>query len=402
MSELERALEVLTHRALATSAYRSIGEITPESLASLPITEKRAVRAAPQNYVPGSLACSVLSFRTSGTTGTAVRVLRTRAEFRRNANAIAERLVSALGRHPDRICSTLDHNNAAAGAVVEAVAEALGASFVRMFPYRPSGPQYRTVRRTLVEERPDVVFGTPDVFVDIEAALRRLGGFEEAAASVRHILTLGATLTEGKRERLARSWDASVASATFGSTETSTIAASSCPYGSLHILRDRFALELRSDATTQPLDEGGVGELIVTPLDAEAFILVRYATGDLVDAVRCACGTDEPALRVHGRSGETVLTPRGVMGQHDVESIVFACDAVEDYSLIAGSNYRLHAVEILPFVGAEGRVDEASIAQELGADVRFVTEMSARSRAAGLIKSWRRAKVRRSEEKHDR
>jgi phenylacetate-CoA ligase len=82
----------------------------------------------------------------------------------------------------------------------------------------------------------------------------------------------------------------------------------------MHIAEDYFLWEVLDPATQQPVKEGEVGELVVTPLWKEALPIIRYRTRDLtaVSTGPCLCGrTTARMSRVKGRTDDMLII-RGV------------------------------------------------------------------------------------------
>ncbi len=82
----------------------------------------------------------------------------------------------------------------------------------------------------------------------------------------------------------------------------------------MHIAEDLFLWEVIDPLTEEPVAEGEIGELIVTPLWKEALPVIRYRTRDLtaVTTKPCACGrTSARMSRVKGRTDDMLII-RGV------------------------------------------------------------------------------------------
>jgi phenylacetate-CoA ligase len=82
----------------------------------------------------------------------------------------------------------------------------------------------------------------------------------------------------------------------------------------MHISEDLFLWEVVDPATDEPLPEGHVGELVVTPLWKEALPILRYRTRDLTSVTTqpCLCGrTTARMARIKGRTDDMLII-RGV------------------------------------------------------------------------------------------
>jgi len=77
-----------------------------------------------------------------------------------------------------------------------------------------------------------------------------------------------------------------------------------------HIAEDHFLWELVDPQTGEPVPEGEEGELVLTPLDKQAFPLMRYRTHDLtrVTCEPCICGrTHARMLKVRSRTDDMLI-----------------------------------------------------------------------------------------------
>lgn len=387
MTARSDALAAVGRRAATTQAYAGMGPLDTSSISTWPITEKAAVKAHPRRYRTGIPAD--IRIASSGTTGHPMPSYRTWQEADDNAAAVAAAWMALLPENA-AVASLLDHNASAAGMLVELVARHNNWPLARLFPYGIGGTRFEQVASAFVEFSPGVVITTPSGAIDIEEAWRRSGCFEEAARSVRALLLIGAPATAGMRLRLERSWRANAYIAAYGSTELGTIACG-CEDGRLHVLADRHHLETRADGVVGPLEGGTTGELIATPLLSEATVLVRYATGDVVSAVPCACSVGGMAIVISGRDDDFILAGDRVIGPEEVEHAVFVQGRGGDYLLEVNEDCRLVGVQVLPMSDLD--VDLGAISDALGADAHLVDRLPSLTRAGGVIKSWRRTRV---------
>ena len=74
-----------------------------------------------------------------------------------------------------------------------------------------------------------------------------------------------------------------------------------------HIAEDHFLWEVVDPETGEPVAEGEMGELVLTPLDKQAIPVLRYRTHDLTRVVTepCACGRTLRACRRCARAATT-------------------------------------------------------------------------------------------------
>ena len=77
--------------------------------------------------------------------------------------------------------------------------------------------------------------------------------------------------------------------------------------GGMHLREDDFVAEILDPDTGAPVPDGATGELVVTALARAGFPVIRYRTGDIVDAHAVDCGAAHP-----GR-----WLPQGILGRSD-------------------------------------------------------------------------------------
>ena len=81
----------------------------------------------------------------------------------------------------------------------------------------------------------------------------------------------------------------------------------------LHINIDRIYLEILNESLS-PVEDGSIGEVVITDLDNFGMPIIRYRTGDLasIKTGMCSCGRSLPLLnQVEGRTLDVVRAPNG-------------------------------------------------------------------------------------------
>jgi phenylacetate-CoA ligase len=144
----------------------------------------------------------------------------------------------------------------------------------------------------------------------------------------------------------------------------------------IHLDTDEFEIESIEPDGDRPVDDGQLGELVITSRSARGTPLVRYRTGDLVQLSRdtCACGSTSARAEggVRGRLSER-LRVRGVdLLPTSFELVVRRHPAVVDYRVKV---YQVHGecevgvqLELNGAVASEG--DLARVTSEVGEDLR--------------------------------
>lgn len=104
-----------------------------------------------------------------------------------------------------------------------------------------------------------------------------------------------------------------------------------CPRqpGTLHVIESGYLAEIVDPATGEPVSGGEAGELILTPLGRAASPLLRYRTGDLVQAGSRGCRPETPC----------------VCGRYDLDLEGGILGRVDDMVIVRGVNVHPSAVE---------------------------------------------------------
>jgi phenylacetate-CoA ligase len=105
----------------------------------------------------------------------------------------------------------------------------------------------------------------------------------------------------------------------------------------LRVLEDRYFVEILEPNGANHVDEGGLGELVLTPLGRSDWPLLRYRTGDLVQARRDTDGKLWFEGGVLGRVDDMRVI-RGVnVYPSAVEAIVRSVNEVGEYRVLISS-----------------------------------------------------------------
>jgi len=112
-----------------------------------------------------------------------------------------------------------------------------------------------------------------------------------------------------------------------------------CPkHEGIHYWADKFILEILNPDTLMPVEDGEIGEMVVTTLCKEAAPLVRYRTRDLTRKItrQCSCGN---LLFMHdrimGRSDDMIILKGVNIYPGQIDEVLSAIPEV-------GSEYQLH------------------------------------------------------------
>lgn len=321
-----RAWEIATGLAASNPFYASRLRLPTErdaaSFRSLPTTTKEDVVgdcAADPPFGTRTVASDAELrhvVETSGTSGGGQEVYA--------LNARDERAVfrgAAVGfwwagvRPGSTVLLTLPVGTTAAGLWYYGGLRAIGANVLAVGAY----PTERKVA-VLERYRPQVLIGTPS-YVDRLATVCRDEGLDPAAAGISTIVVAGEPYGVEWATETERTWNARLYEQ-YGSTER--VMAWSCPggavrdgrLGTLHFPPELCFWEVVDPETNGPVDDGQHGELVSTPLQAEASPLLRFASRDrvrFVAAGSCECGRPLPGIRAGGvQRYDDMMKIRGV------------------------------------------------------------------------------------------
>lgn len=302
------------HWSRAGLSPRHLDDISIETLHRLPILEKNSVRATPGAFVPdrGPAVKGLLSYFSSGSTGTPVRAICTRASQQRFAAAREVRSYRWAG-------TSIRRPRAMVG----------GQPIIPQASARPPYYRYNFAERQVYFSAYHISPATLSSYVEGFNRYRpecvtgyAFSQFLIARLMLEHELTLTFTpraaitssepLTLPMRDVIRRAWGCR-AYQEYGSVENCGLA-TECEAGSLHVSPD-FGLVEIVDADGNPVGPGVEGRVLCTGFLNDAQFLVRYEIGDTAvwGSHPCSCGRDHlPVLEaVTGRIEDVVVGPDG-------------------------------------------------------------------------------------------
>jgi len=143
--------------------------------------------------------------------------------------------------------------------------------------------------------------------------------------------------------------------------------------GGIHINEDEFIAEVIDPLTQQPVESGSEGELVITNLGRLGSPVIRYRTGDLVQASRqpCPCGRPFVLLEggVLGRADDMIII-RGVnVFPGAIENIMREFPEIEEFRV---ETFERQAMRELKFIiePNSARVSNEALREKLSSVVR--------------------------------
>ncbi len=343
-----RALQERRLRALVAHAYARVAvhrrrfdeaRLAPDAVRTLadlpriPTMPKRLLRETPleELLVHGFDPAHGDVVRTSGSTGTPLRIVRGRREVDWH-RAAGFRVLRELGfRWTDR---TLEIR-ALAGPTFAiqrlGLAPKLWASILD-----PPG----TLLRALLAYRPQVLCATASMLNELAATALTEG---VRPAPLRIVISDGEPLVPTTRALVARAFGTE-STDVYGLVELSNFAFECHVRRGLHVTADTHLVEVLDDEG-RPVAPGTPGRIVVTDLMARTMPMLRYETGDRAALVtgRCRCGRTSPRLvDLVGRAADVVVLPDGRRLHWPYFHETFArFDDLERYQVIQDDPHRL-------------------------------------------------------------
>jgi phenylacetate-CoA ligase len=190
--------------------------------------------------------------------------------------------------------------------------------------------------------------GTPSFLMTIIKKAEETGlNFRDDFALERAWFT-GEMLSPSVRKTLEENYGIDTRQA-YAVTEPGGTIAYECPQKSgLHIMDD-YVLEIVDPATGNQLKPGEVGEIVVTPIQNEAWGLIRFGTGDLSSYTteRCACGRTSYRLSgILGRTGDAIKVRGMFVVTRQTDEVILGSGAITHYQLVVTRNDQRDELEL--------------------------------------------------------
>ncbi|MFI1016618.1 phenylacetate--CoA ligase family protein [Streptomyces sp. NPDC020965] len=404
-----RKLSRLWERAAAAPAYRDIGPFSAEAFAALPPTPREELKARPLDFATVAPGDALRYYETTGSTGRPTPTPRLAEDVIWNTVSVAAAWRTVLD-DDERILSLMPSDVVPVGDLIAQVSDYLDLSHLRAYPFATGITGWDRLVELWGGYRPTTVFLAPGVALEWTRLVAQRGLLTELGTGLRRLMLLGEVNTTSFRARLGQWWGATAHDASYGSTETGTLA-TTCPAGGQHLLTAATYCELDTGTADGlvPVGRGGTGELVVTPLNAYARPLLRLRTGDVVTVGHgCACGGTAPLVTVHGRASDTLRVHGVPLTPREVEEVVFAVAETTGYLIEVTPDGDIARLLLERLAGAD-RDREAAVAEEvqrvskecLGLSwdrVAFVNSLSRLTKSGASQKSWKRSNIRVLEE----
>ncbi len=353
-------------------AEQGISAESIESLADLrklPFTTKDDLRGAYPfglNAVPQTDVVRLHS--SSGTTGNPIVVCHSQRDLDIWADRVARCMYMVGLRNTDVFQNTSGYGMFTGGLGIHNGAERLGALMVPA----ATGNSPRQIK--FITD-----FGTTAIHAIPSYAIRLAEVFKEQGIDPRETslkcLIIGAEPhTEEQRRKIEELLGVKAYNC-FGMSEMSGpgVAFECQEQNGLHIWEDSYLFEIVDPETLEPVEDGEVGELVLTTLDREAMPLIRYRTRDLTRVLvgDCPCGRTHRRLdRLKGRSDDMFIVKGVNIFPMQIEKILMQFEEVGTNYLITIETVGINDEIIVEVeLGNEAFTDDYSKLQELSRSI---------------------------------
>ena len=362
--QLTRLQDGLTHILPSNRFYRqklsSDGKgAIDRTLADLPFTTKRELVADQEEHPPfGSnltypLSAYIRFHQTSGTSGRPMKILDTQASWDWWAECWTS-VYRAAGVSSDDIVFLAF----GFGPFIGFWSAYEGAKRIGALTIPGGGMDSLQRLRAMQEIGATVLVCTPSYAMRL-AEVAEEHGIDLRESSIRvtiHAGEPGASIP-ATRERIEQAWGAKTYDHT-GMTEVGAFGFACSQQQGVHVNEGEFIAEILDTHTGQPVQEGQVGELVITNLGRWGSPVLRYRTGDLVrhGGYSCPCGRT------------FLILPGGVLGRADDMLIVRGVNVYP--SALANILHRFPEVtEYRIIVTKNGALDEIALQVECPAEL---------------------------------
>ena len=341
-----------------------------DQLSLLPLTSKDDLRSGrPEQFLAVPLEKVVRVHVSSGTTGIPTAIYHTQTDVNNWADLVARCLAMVGVTSADVFQNMVGYGLFTGGLGLHYGAERLGTTVI------PAGVGNSRRQINLMKQ-----FSTTLIHIIPSYALQLQEKFAESGLDPKADLNLRLAVigaephTESTRQRIEASYGLKAINS-YGLSEMNGpgVAFECLQQDGLHVWEDNYLLEILDPETLEPVQDGVIGEIVMTTLQREAMPLIRYRTRDLARVIpeACPCGRTHRRLsRIRGRADDMLILKGVNIFPMQVERVLMALPE-------AGSNYVI-------LLKQEGHLDTMTVRVEIGPELIGQSQEAIR-RAEGKI-----------------
>lgn len=173
----------------------------------------------------------------------------------------------------------------------------------------------------LLKFQPDSIILYPNVLEQLLLSCEK----EKADLScIKHVLTIGETVSDENKNEVKRLWNAKVED-DYSSNEVGIMALQCPTEDNYHIMAESVIIEIL-DENDNHCKAGGIGRVVVTSLHNLITPIIRYEINDLAEVgSTCPCGRGLPTIKkIVGRKRNLVVKPDGTKHWPPLTYYIFA------------------------------------------------------------------------------
>lgn len=313
--QLERLQKTVRH-CMNSPFYKKRFEengLTPEDIQSLddlqkiPFTTKQDLRDTyPFGIASVSLDKAVRLHSSSGTTGNPTVIIHTQKDLDEWANAVA-RCLHMVGLRP----SDVFQNSSGYGMFTGGLGFQYGAERLGMMTVPAAAGNTKRQLKFITDFGTTALHAIPSYVTRIYEVMQEMGLDPKRDTKLKTLIIGAEPHSEEQRRRIEEMMGVKAYNS-FGMSEMCGpgVAFECQEQNGLHIWEDYYIVEIIDPDTLEPVQEGEVGELVLTTINREGMPLLRYRTRDLTRVLpgECPCGRHHKRLdRMKGRSDDMII-----------------------------------------------------------------------------------------------
>lgn len=326
------------YKSRLASSKNSISSV--KDLAQFPITTKEDIQLYYKELLCVSKSAVLEYTATSGTLGKPITIPLTKADLNRLAlnEQNSFQLMDLNSNDIVQLMLTLD-KQFMAGMAYYLGAQALGATVIR------TGPGIIAQQFEAINNYGSTcIVAVPSFLLQLIKYAQQFS-IDLTSLPVKKILCIGEPIRNADFSlneigtRIRSAWDVELYS-TYACTEMQT-AFTECKHAcGGHLQSDLLFLEVLNE-NGEHVNDGELGEIVITTFGVEAFPLLRYQTGDLAHyySAKCACGRVEPRLGpIVGRQKQMIKYKGTTLYPQTIVDAIHKIKQVSNYIIEVSKN----------------------------------------------------------------